>query len=73
MMRNPNNHKIPNLYLDTPEAAKQWLGKAELLGLKPYFDDPMEHIGKGLTMPEAMFLKQEMGRIRTIMMKGAAK
>jgi len=67
MMRNPDNQVVPNLYCESREGAMQWMGKAELMGLKPFMDDPLSHIDKGMSRPAAMFLKQELGRYNKIM------
>jgi len=40
IMRNPNNNLIPNLFMNTVEAAKIWRGKCELRGLGEYFNEP---------------------------------
>jgi len=67
-MRNPNPKKIPNLYLDTPSAAKVWRVKCCHAGLSIYFDrrrriDPSDGWE---TTAESMFFVRTMGRYRKI-------
>ena len=67
-MRNPNPEKIPNLYADTPPAAKAWRVKCCHAGLSIYFDrrrriDPS---GGWDTHAESMFFVHTIARYRKI-------
>jgi len=66
-MRNPNNQKIPNLYIDSRENALAWINKSREMGLSDYLEEPRKWAGNGLTYAEAVFLEKTMTRYNNVM------
>jgi len=66
-MKNPNNEKLPNFFIEDQAHADKWFNECKERGLLKYFPFPRLHIDKGLTRAEAIFLEHCERKYKTVL------
>jgi len=66
-MKNPNNKKIPNLWIDDRKHAEEWITRCREMGLDAFLMEPRKFVGNGLSYAESIFLEKTLERYNQIM------